>query len=60
MTITEIDQLARELFKAHDPSGIWAAVDECERLHFRRQAQQRVAADQVGLSTNGLLRTGGL
>ncbi|WP_164898513.1 hypothetical protein [Mesorhizobium sp. M7A.F.Ca.MR.362.00.0.0] len=47
MTITEIDQLARELFKAHDPSGIWAAIDECERLHFRRRAQQRVAADKV-------------
>jgi hypothetical protein len=40
----EVEDLARALFAAADPGTVWAAIDECERLHWRRQAQQQLAA----------------
>lgn len=40
----EVEDLARELFRGADPTGIWAAEDEATRLHYRRQAQQQLAA----------------
>lgn len=42
--LADIEALARELFRAADPGNVWAAVDECVRLHWRRQAQQRLTA----------------
>jgi hypothetical protein len=37
-TSEEIDALARQLFRASDPSGVWAAQDEATRLYYRRLA----------------------
>jgi hypothetical protein len=44
MRFSEIDDLARELFRAEDPTGVWACADYPVQAHFRRQAQQRLTA----------------
>lgn len=55
-TMKDIDALAKELFVADNTtlsvlpdralSRWWAAEDEATRLHYRRQAQQRLAAER--------------
>lgn len=42
--MTDIDDLARELFRKADPGGVWAAEDEITRIYYRRQAQEKLAA----------------
>lgn len=44
ITLTHIEDLARRLCYEADPGAIWPAIDECERLHWRRQSQQKLAA----------------
>ncbi|WP_210235108.1 hypothetical protein, partial [Mesorhizobium sp. M1C.F.Ca.ET.196.01.1.1] len=39
----QIDELARWLHRQQS-TDVWSALDECERLHWRRQAQQRLTA----------------
>lgn len=43
ITSEEVDRLARILFALADP-GIWEAQDYSTHLHWRRQAQQQLAA----------------
>lgn len=43
-TSEEIEDLARELFRAADPSGVFEWADYPVQAHFRRQAQQQLAA----------------
>jgi hypothetical protein len=50
------DTLAKALFAEDNPTGIWAAEDECTRLHYRRKAQEvrreqimQELAEQAGL-----------
>jgi hypothetical protein len=45
-TLTDIEDLARRLCYEHDPTSVWAAEDEITRLYYRRQAQQRYAAER--------------
>jgi hypothetical protein len=42
----EIDDLARRLFAASDPSGIWAIADHGTQLYWRREAQRRLQAER--------------
>jgi hypothetical protein len=42
--LTDIEDLAQELFRAADPTGVWAAEDEITRLYYLRQAQQNIRA----------------
>jgi len=44
-TLTDIEDLARRLCYEHDPKSVWAAEDEITRLYYRRQAQQKLAAE---------------
>jgi hypothetical protein len=58
VTFDQIDALARQLFRASDPSGVWAAQDEATRLHFRRLARERIVqelADETQRAGSGLL-----
>jgi len=41
-----IDELAQALFRATDPTGVWAAADYPVQAHFRRQAQQKLTAQR--------------
>ncbi len=43
--IKDIEDLAQALYRAADPTGVWAAEDEITRLYYRRQAQQRATAE---------------
>jgi hypothetical protein len=45
-TLTDIEDLAKRLCYEHDPTSVWAAEDEITRLYYRRQAQQRYAAER--------------
>ena len=45
-TLSDIEDLARRLCYETDPSSVWAAEDEVTRLYYRRQAQQRYAAER--------------
>jgi hypothetical protein len=44
MRFSEIDEPARELFRAEDPTGVWAYADYPVQAHFRRQSQQQLTA----------------
>jgi len=44
-TLTDIEDLAKRLCYEHDPNSVWAAEDEITRLYYRRQAQQKLAAE---------------
>jgi len=44
--LSDIEDLARRLCYEADPSSVWAAEDEVTRLYYRRQAQQRYAAER--------------
>lgn len=44
-TIVEIEDLARRLCYEHEQANVWPAIDESERLHWRRQAQQKLTAE---------------
>lgn len=43
-TLTEVEDLARRLCYEHEQANVWAVIDEAERLHWRRQSQQRLTA----------------
>jgi hypothetical protein len=45
-TITDLEDLARRLCYEADPTSVWEAEDEVTRLYYRRQAQQRYAAER--------------
>ena len=40
----DIEDLARLLFREDDPTGIFEAADYGVQLHYRRAAQQKLAA----------------
>jgi hypothetical protein len=40
----EVEDLARLLFREDDPTGIFEAADYGVQLHYRRAAQQKLAA----------------
>jgi predicted methyltransferase len=42
----EIDDLARQLFAASDPGGVWAIADHGTQLYWRREAQRRLQAER--------------
>jgi hypothetical protein len=53
-TLTDIEDLARRLCYEHDPTSVWAAEDEITRLYYRRQAQQRYAAERYTQSAENV------
>jgi hypothetical protein len=53
-TLTDIEDLAKRLCYEHDPTSVWAAEDEVTRLYYRRQAQQRYAAESYTKSAETL------
>jgi hypothetical protein len=50
----EIDDLARRLFAAADPSGVWAAADHGTQLHFRREAARQLQAERYKVAAKNL------
>jgi len=40
-----VEHLAQRLCREADPTSVWAAEDEITRLYYRRQAQQKLAAE---------------
>jgi hypothetical protein len=41
-TLTDIEHLARRLCYEHERADVWSALDEIERLHWRREAQRQL------------------
>jgi hypothetical protein len=45
ITLTDIEDMAKRLCYEHERANVWSAIDESERLHWRRRAQEKFAAE---------------